>query len=144
MADEWFYSRLFLAAVVAVTLAIMVVPSALAPPPNSITLLTAGSSSYATGSSLNGTFTLKHPALVTGAFVTNASATLTIQQSSFPSDVAECQTATVHCYTTGSVGRAVVGTSLMPGSYRFTVTFTNSTTDQTWLNVTQSLVATYQ
>lgn len=129
-----------------ILLAFLVLPSILAPPPpTSVPLLKAGNASYATGSGLSGN-TFQRAVVVTGAFVTDASATVRIQQSNYPPDVDGCQASapTPYCYTTGDVSRAILDTTLQAGSYRLLVTFTNDTTVQTWFNVTQGFVATYQ
>jgi hypothetical protein len=143
--DERFLVIAAASIVLVIILAFIIFPSAFSPAPQpSIVLLREGDGSYATGSALNGTFALLHTAILTGAFVTNASATVKVQQSSWPSNVDECQKPTLQCYTTGDVNRATINATLLPGNYRLTVIFTNDTTVQTWFNVTQSLGATYQ
>jgi hypothetical protein len=138
-----FYGTLIV--LVSVLLAFLVLSSILPPAyPDSMTLVKAGNASYAMGSSLNGTFTLQHSAVLSGAFVTNASAKVRIQQSNWQSHVDECQKATNYCYNTGNVNHATLNATLVAGSYHLTVTFTNETTVQTWFNVTQGFVATYQ
>jgi hypothetical protein len=124
----------------------LVLPSLLAPPaPTSVSFFKMQSASYATGSSIiSENFTLKDSAVLSGAFVTNATATVMIQQSSFPSGSDECRGPTPSCYTTGNVNHATLDGTLQAGSYRVIVTFTNDTTVQTWFNVTAPFVATYQ
>jgi hypothetical protein len=133
--------------VASILLAFLIFPSILTPPPpTSVSLLKAGDGSYATGSSLSGSFAFQRAVVVTGAFVTNATVTVRIQQSSYPTDADECQVSapTLNCYTTGNVSHAILNVTLQQGNYRLIVTFTNDTAVQTWFNVTQGFVATLQ
>jgi hypothetical protein len=122
-------------------LAFLVVPATLPRPTTSVTLIKAGNASYALGSSLHGTFVLRHNAVVTGAFVANGGVWLVIQQAG--SHGVECQGSTYYCYNTGNVTNATIDTTLVTGTYEDNVAFPGPNA-QTWFNVTQSLVATYQ
>jgi hypothetical protein len=125
-------------------LAALTLSPLLAPTSVSLPYKAGNAGSYATGSTSFATFTLQHTAVLTGAFVTNASADVNIEQLSMPSALDQCQNLNGYCYTTGDVNHATLDTTLPAGTYKLVVTFTNDTTAQTWFNITQSFVAAYQ
>ena len=130
--------------VVAVLLAFLVLPPLFAP--TSVSLFKAGlNGSYATGSLSCVVFTLQHAAVLTGSFVTSSSATMSILRVDIPQgeDVL-CQNTDSYYYTMGDVNRATLDVPLPAGTYQIAVAFTNDTAVQTWFNITQSFVATYQ
>ena len=55
-----------------------------------------------------------------------------------------CQNVNGYYYTTGNVNHATLSVPLPAGTYQIAVAFTNDTAVQTWFNITQSFVATYQ
>lgn len=131
-------------AVVALVLAAFIIlPPLFAPKSVSLPYAAGDAGSYATGSFSCALFTLQHPAILAGGFVTNASVTLSISQVfNLQTDIV-CSQPGGHYYTTGDVDRGTLDVSLPAGSYEVTLSFTNETTTQTWFNVTQSFVATY-
>lgn len=102
------------------------------------------SAPYAYGSCSYFQFNLGRPALITGAFATNNSATffVTLPAQSYPGN-GGCLNALSYYYSTGSVRESSVNFTLAPGTYWVGFAFTNRTGGQTWLNITKGFVATY-
>ncbi len=100
--------------------------------------------SYAYGSCTYSRFTLQGPATVMGSFVTNGSAAFYIinGSQSFPAS-GGCLGVPPSVYSTGNVRQALVEANLTAGTYSAAFVFTNQSSGQTWLNITQGFVAVY-
>jgi len=102
------------------------------------------SSVYVYGSCTYYQFSIGKPAIVTGAFTTNGSATMlvTFGAGSYPSSDG-CLGIPAPYYSTGSVRQAYVNFSLAPGTYVLAFAFTNQSSSTTSLSITKGFIARY-
>jgi hypothetical protein len=130
--------------VISALLAVLLLPTLFAPTSVPLAYKAGNAGSYATGSLSCVVFTLQRAAVLTGSFVTNSSAIMGIARVVNPQDNIACQNPDTYYYTTGDVNQATLNVLLPAGTYLTVVAFTNETTSQTWFNITQSFIATYQ
>ena len=100
--------------------------------------------SYAYGSCTYAQFSLSRPAMLTGSFVTSASATFYVFQGTESFQGAGgCLGSPTYAYSSGPVRHGNVNVTLDAGTFTVAFVFDNKTNTQTWLNITQSFVAQY-